>query len=82
MSTLSKEYLSACFQESLSKKSEAASATIYAAQYRLQAIEKQWREKKRERTEPPPELLPALRREIRATMRMLRELNEPRVATA
>ena len=62
--------------------SGAASATIYAAQHRLQAIEKQWTEKKRQRTEPPPELLPALRREIRATMRMLRELNEPRVATA
>ena len=61
---------------------EAASATIFAAQHRLQAIEKQWTEKKRERAEPPADLLPALRREIRTTMRMLRELNEPRVATA
>ena len=44
---------------------------------RLQAIEKQWVEKKRERTEPPQEMLPALRREIRAAMRILRQLNQP-----
>jgi stearoyl-CoA desaturase (delta-9 desaturase) len=62
--------------------SEAASATVAAAQNRLQAIEKQWTEKKRELTEPPHELLPALRREIRAAMRVLRELNQPRGAVA
>ena len=54
---------------------EAASATVAAAQCRLQAIEKQWVEKKRERTEPPHEMLPALRREIRDAMRILRQLN-------
>jgi stearoyl-CoA desaturase (Delta-9 desaturase) len=62
--------------------SEAASATVAAAQNRLQAIEKQWTEKKRELTEPPHEMLPILRREIRATMRVLRELNQPRPAAA
>ena len=62
--------------------SEAASATVAAAQSRLQAIEKQWTEKKRELTEPPHEMLPALRREIRAAMRVLRELNQPRPAAA
>jgi stearoyl-CoA desaturase (delta-9 desaturase) len=62
--------------------SEAASATVAAAQNRLQAIEKQWTEKKRELTEPPHEMLPALRREIRAAMRVLRELNQPRPAAA
>jgi stearoyl-CoA desaturase (Delta-9 desaturase) len=61
---------------------EAASATVAAAQCRLQAIEKQWVEKKRERTEPPHEMLPVLRREIRDAMRILRQLNEPPVATA
>jgi stearoyl-CoA desaturase (delta-9 desaturase) len=62
--------------------SEAASATVAAAQNRLQAIEKQWTEKKRELTESPHEMLPALRREIRAAMRVLRELNQPRPAVA
>jgi stearoyl-CoA desaturase (delta-9 desaturase) len=62
--------------------SEAASATVAAAQNRLQAIEKLWTEKKRELTEPPHEMLPALRREIRAAMRVLRELNQPRPAAA
>ena len=62
--------------------SEAASATVAAAQNRLQAIEKQWTEKKRELTEPSHEMLPALRREIRAAMRVLRELNQPRPAAA
>jgi stearoyl-CoA desaturase (Delta-9 desaturase) len=62
--------------------SEAASATVAAAQNRLQAIEKQWTEKKRELTEAPHEMLPALRREIRAAMRVLRELNQPRPAAA
>src|SRR6202162_4825426 len=62
--------------------SEAASATVAAAQSRLQAIEKQWTEKKRELTEPPREMLPALRREIRAAMRVLRELNQLRPAAA
>jgi stearoyl-CoA desaturase (delta-9 desaturase) len=61
---------------------EAASATVVAAQNRLQVIEKQWTEKKRELTEPPREMLPALRREIRAAMRILRQLNAPRPATA
>ena len=61
---------------------EAASTAIAAAQSRLQAIEKQWTEKRRERTEPPREMLSALRREIRAAMRILRELNDPRAATA
>jgi stearoyl-CoA desaturase (Delta-9 desaturase) len=62
--------------------SETASAAVAAAQNRLQAIEKQWIEKKRELTEPPHEMLPALRREIRAAMRVLRELNQPRPAAA
>jgi stearoyl-CoA desaturase (delta-9 desaturase) len=62
--------------------SEAASATVAAAQNRLQAIEKQWTEKKRELTEPPHEMHPILRREIRAAMRVLRELNQPRPAAA
>jgi stearoyl-CoA desaturase (delta-9 desaturase) len=61
---------------------EAASAAIAAAQSRLQAIERQWTEKRREWTEPPREMLSALRREIRAAMRILRELNDPRAATA
>jgi stearoyl-CoA desaturase (Delta-9 desaturase) len=62
--------------------SETASAAVAAAQDRLQAIEKQWTEKKRELAEPPHEMLPALRREIRAAMRVLRELNQPRPAAA
>jgi stearoyl-CoA desaturase (delta-9 desaturase) len=62
--------------------SEAASATVSAAQNRLQAIEKQWTEKKRELTEPANELVPVLRREIRAAMRVLRELNQPRPEAA
>lgn len=61
---------------------EAASASVTAAQTRLQALGKQWIEEKREQVEPPREMLPALRREIRAAMRMLRELNEPRPAAA
>lgn len=61
---------------------EAASAAIAAAQFRLQAIERQWTEKRREWTEPPREMLSAIRREIRAAMRILRELNDPRAATA
>src|SRR6202011_3179891 len=52
--------------------SQEASATIAAAQSRLQAIEKQWTDKKRE--QPPPEMLSKLRREIRVAMRILREL--------
>jgi stearoyl-CoA desaturase (Delta-9 desaturase) len=59
---------------------EAGAATVAAAQCRLQAIEKQWAEKKREQVKPPDEMLPALRREIRAALRTLRALNEPRVA--
>jgi stearoyl-CoA desaturase (delta-9 desaturase) len=51
--------------------SQEASATIAAAQSRLQAIEKQWTDKKRE--QPPPEMLSKLRREIRVAMRILRE---------
>jgi stearoyl-CoA desaturase (Delta-9 desaturase) len=58
---------------------EAASAIIASAQYRLQAIGKLWTEKKRAQIQPSHEMLPALRREIRASMRILRELNEPRV---
>ena len=52
--------------------SQEASATIAAARSRLQAIEKQWTDKKRE--QPPPEMLSKLRREIRVAMRILREL--------
>jgi hypothetical protein len=59
-----------------------ALASLAAARNRLQAIEKQWNEKKREPTEPPREMLSALRREIRAAMRILRELNEPPGAVA
>jgi len=59
-----------------------ALASLAAARNRLQAIEKQWAEKKRELTETPREMIPALRREIRAAMRILRELNEPRPAVA
>jgi stearoyl-CoA desaturase (delta-9 desaturase) len=61
---------------------EAASASLAAARNRLEAIEKQWIEKKRDLTESPRELLPVLRREIRAAMRILRESNEPRPAAA
>jgi stearoyl-CoA desaturase (delta-9 desaturase) len=59
-----------------------ALASLGAARNRLQVIEKQWNDKKREPTEPPREMLSALRREIRAAMRILRELNEPRGAVA
>jgi stearoyl-CoA desaturase (Delta-9 desaturase) len=59
-----------------------ALASLAAARNRLQVIEKQWNDKKREPTEPPREMLSALRREIRAAMRILRELNEPRGAVA
>jgi stearoyl-CoA desaturase (Delta-9 desaturase) len=61
---------------------EAASASISAAHSRLQAVERQWAEKKRDQSEAPSEMLSALRQEIRAAMRMLRDLNGPRVATA
>jgi stearoyl-CoA desaturase (Delta-9 desaturase) len=53
---------------------EADSAVVASAQHRLQVLEKQWTEKKHERTEPADEMLSALRREIRAAMRMLRQL--------
>ena len=53
------------------------SANVAAARHRLQAIEKQWNDKKRELTESPSEMLPALRREVRAAMRILRQLNQP-----
>jgi stearoyl-CoA desaturase (delta-9 desaturase) len=59
---------------------ETDSATIAATQVRLQAIEKQWSEKKHEQIDPPREMLPALRREIRAAMRVLREWNAPRIS--
>jgi stearoyl-CoA desaturase (Delta-9 desaturase) len=55
----------------------SVSANVAAAQHRLQAIEKQWNDKKRELTESPSEMLPALRREIRAALRILRQLNQP-----
>ena len=55
-------------------------AAIAAVQCRLQAIEKQWNEKKRGYIDPPREILPSLRREIRAATQTLRQLDEPRTA--
>ena len=61
---------------------EAASATIAAAWNRLQTIEKQWTEKKREQLELTREKLVTLRNETRAAMRTLRQLglHEPQGA--
>ena len=60
--------------------SQEASMRIAAARNRLQAIEKQWIEQKRGEIEPPHELLPAPRREIRAALRVLRQLSESQPA--
>jgi stearoyl-CoA desaturase (delta-9 desaturase) len=53
---------------------ERASATLAATRTRLQAIEKQWTEKKREQLEWTREKLVMLRNETRAAMRILRRL--------
>ena len=53
---------------------ERASATLAATRTRLQAIEKQWTEKKREQLEWTREKLVMLRNETRAAMRTLRRL--------
>jgi stearoyl-CoA desaturase (delta-9 desaturase) len=61
---------------------DETSAAITAVQCRLQAIEKQWNEKKRGHINPPREILPSLRREIRAATQTLRQLDEPRTAAS
>jgi stearoyl-CoA desaturase (Delta-9 desaturase) len=56
---------------------EEDSARIARAQDRLQAIERQWVESRREQHEMPHEMLAAFRNEIRAAMRLLRGLDLP-----
>jgi stearoyl-CoA desaturase (Delta-9 desaturase) len=60
--------------------SQEASTMIAAARNRLQAIEKQWIGQKRGEIETPHEFLPTPRREIRAALRILRQLSESQPA--